>query len=104
MWKISTTSCKDRNTFTEEIGKIFSFLFYRRRRFIVAADAKQLCMTAEKGIILLSAGLQSDTPAEINRTIIAGKRLAGPVKMLVFGIHAGMFSWSLKAAFWFILA
>ena len=56
-------------------------------------------MTAEKGIILLSAGLQSDTPAEINRTIIAGKRLAGLVKMLVFGIHAGMFFWSLKAAF-----
>jgi len=47
-------------------------------------------MTAEKGIMLLSAGLPSDTLAEINRTIIGGKLLAGPVKMLAFGIHSGM--------------
>ena len=47
-------------------------------------------MTAEKGIMLLSAGLTSDTLAEINRTIIAGKLFAGPVKMLAFGIHSGM--------------
>ena len=48
--------------------------------------------------MLLSAGVPSDTEAEINRTIVAGKQLAGPVIILAFGIDAGVLSWFVAVA------
>ena len=49
-------------------------------------------MTADKGILLLSAGVPFDTSDEINSAIAAGQELAGKVIILTFGIGAGMFS------------
>jgi len=49
----------------------------------------KLCTVAEKGIMLLSAGEPSDTIAEINQAIVAGKQTAGNVFIIAFGIGSG---------------
>jgi len=45
---------------------------------------------AERGIMLLTAGVPSDSLAQINATIATGKRLAGQVTILAFGIGSGI--------------
>jgi len=39
--------------------------------------------------MLLSAGMSSDTLSEVNLTIIEGRRLAGNVRILAFGVSSG---------------
>jgi len=58
----------------------------------ISVNTKWKYVTAEKGIMLLSAGLSSNTLAEINQTIIEGKRLAGNVRILAFGVSSGTLS------------
>jgi len=47
--------------------------------------------------MILSAGKPSDSLVEINRTIVAGRQLAGKVKIIAFHIGGGMLPFSLRA-------
>ena len=71
------------------VSFLLIFLQFSVNKVTIVYDIRQY-VTLEKGIMILSAGEHSDGLVEINRTIIAGRQLAGNVKIIAFDIGSGM--------------